>query len=87
MTGAIVGATREEVDERVGRVTERSRMDRETFLARRGGVWPIGTVEEVAERLRALEAVGVTRFFFQHLDHRDLDAVALIGRELAPAVR
>jgi alkanesulfonate monooxygenase SsuD/methylene tetrahydromethanopterin reductase-like flavin-dependent oxidoreductase (luciferase family) len=45
----------------------------------------IGTVQEVAERLRALEEAGVTRVFLQHLDHRDLDSVALIGRELAPA--
>jgi alkanesulfonate monooxygenase SsuD/methylene tetrahydromethanopterin reductase-like flavin-dependent oxidoreductase (luciferase family) len=46
----------------------------------------IGTVEEVADRLRDLEAAGVTRVFLQHLDHRDLDSVALMGRELAPAV-
>ena len=46
----------------------------------------IGTVEELADRLRALEAVGVTRVFLQHLDHRDLGAVELMGRELAPAV-
>jgi alkanesulfonate monooxygenase SsuD/methylene tetrahydromethanopterin reductase-like flavin-dependent oxidoreductase (luciferase family) len=47
----------------------------------------VGSVEEIAERLRALEAVGVHRVFLQHLDHRDLDAVAVIGRELVPAVR
>jgi alkanesulfonate monooxygenase SsuD/methylene tetrahydromethanopterin reductase-like flavin-dependent oxidoreductase (luciferase family) len=46
----------------------------------------VGTVEECAERLRALEAVGVTRVMLQHLDHRDLDAVAVIGNELAPVV-
>jgi hypothetical protein len=28
----------------------------------------------------------VTRVFLQHLDYRDLDSVALIGRELVPAV-
>jgi len=46
----------------------------------------VGSVEEVADRLRALEAVGVTRVFLQHLDHRDLESVAVIGRELVPAL-
>jgi alkanesulfonate monooxygenase SsuD/methylene tetrahydromethanopterin reductase-like flavin-dependent oxidoreductase (luciferase family) len=46
----------------------------------------IGTVDEVAARLRAYEEAGVTRVFLQHLDYRDLDSVALIGRELVPAV-
>ena len=46
----------------------------------------IGSVGEVAARLRAYEEAGVTRVFLQHLEHRDLDSVALIGRELTPAV-
>ena len=39
-----------------------------------------------AERARAYEAVGVSRLYLQHLLHRDLEAVELIGRELVPAV-
>ena len=46
----------------------------------------VGTVEQAAERLRAFEQAGVARVMLQHLDHTDLDMVALIGRELAPAV-
>jgi alkanesulfonate monooxygenase SsuD/methylene tetrahydromethanopterin reductase-like flavin-dependent oxidoreductase (luciferase family) len=46
----------------------------------------VGTVEQVAERLQAYAAVGVSRVYLQHLLHRDLEAVELIGRELAPAV-
>ena len=41
-----------------------------------------GTLEQAAERLAEMEAAGVTRIMLQHLDHRDLDAVALMG-ELA----
>jgi F420-dependent oxidoreductase-like protein len=48
--------------------------------------WIVGTVEQVAERLREYEAAGVTRIFLQHLVHRDLETVELIGRRLAPAV-
>jgi F420-dependent oxidoreductase-like protein len=43
-----------------------------------------GTLEQAAARLAEMEAAGVTRIMLQHLDHRDLDAVALMG-ELATA--
>ena len=46
----------------------------------------IGTVEQVAERLAAYEAAGVTRVMLQHLVHEDLEMVEVIGRELAPLV-
>jgi F420-dependent oxidoreductase-like protein len=39
----------------------------------------VGTVEQVAERLASYERAGVERVMLQHLLHRDLDAVALIG--------
>ena len=42
----------------------------------------VGTVEQVREHLAELEAAGVERVFLQHLDHRDLEMVALVGREL-----
>jgi alkanesulfonate monooxygenase SsuD/methylene tetrahydromethanopterin reductase-like flavin-dependent oxidoreductase (luciferase family) len=51
-----------------------------------GDTWLTGTVEQVAARLRTYEEAGVERIYLQHLLHRDLDAVELIGRELAPAV-
>ena len=49
----------------------------------RGDSAIVGTVEQAAERLRAFEQAGVERVMLQHLDHTDLDMVALIGRELA----
>jgi alkanesulfonate monooxygenase SsuD/methylene tetrahydromethanopterin reductase-like flavin-dependent oxidoreductase (luciferase family) len=42
--------------------------------------------EQMVERFRALESVGVTRVMLQHLQHEDLDTVEWIGRELAPAL-
>jgi hypothetical protein len=50
---------------------------------RRGGI--IGTVDEVAERLKRLASLGVDGVMLQHLRHDDLESVALIGRELVPA--
>jgi F420-dependent oxidoreductase-like protein len=48
--------------------------------------WIVGSLDEMAEQLRALERVGVERIMLQHLQHHDLEAVELIGRELIPAV-
>jgi alkanesulfonate monooxygenase SsuD/methylene tetrahydromethanopterin reductase-like flavin-dependent oxidoreductase (luciferase family) len=88
MTGVVIGRTAEEVRERGRRLYDLTRGDGDldAWLEARGRISLIGTVEEVAGRLRALEAVGVTRVMLQHLDHRDLDTVALLGEELAPAV-
>jgi F420-dependent oxidoreductase-like protein len=54
--------------------------------ADRAPTWIAGTLEQVVAKLKAYEQAGVSRAFLQHLDHRDLDTVELIGRELVPAV-
>jgi alkanesulfonate monooxygenase SsuD/methylene tetrahydromethanopterin reductase-like flavin-dependent oxidoreductase (luciferase family) len=46
----------------------------------------VGSVDEIAARLREYEAAGCERVMLQHLAHADLEPVRLIGRELAPAV-
>lgn len=46
----------------------------------------IDTIDNAAARLHEYEAAGVSRLFLQHLNHRDLATVELIGRELVPAV-
>jgi hypothetical protein len=43
-------------------------------------------VDEVAERLREYESAGITRVMCQHLLHRDVEMVELLGSKLAPAV-
>jgi alkanesulfonate monooxygenase SsuD/methylene tetrahydromethanopterin reductase-like flavin-dependent oxidoreductase (luciferase family) len=45
-----------------------------------------GTVEQVAESLRAYEAAGVERAMLQHIVHEDVDMVGVLG-ELAAALR
>jgi F420-dependent oxidoreductase-like protein len=88
MTGCVVGRDGDELLERLRRRAELSGSDEspEEYGERRGDNMVIGTIAEVVERLRAYEAAGVERAMLQHLDHVDLEMVALIGRELVPAV-
>jgi alkanesulfonate monooxygenase SsuD/methylene tetrahydromethanopterin reductase-like flavin-dependent oxidoreductase (luciferase family) len=88
MTVCVIGRTPEEVRERVRRRLERAgqTVDPDEYKATRGPAGVIGTLEEAAEQLRAYERAGVARVMLQHLDHRDLELVALVGQELAPMV-
>ena len=45
-----------------------------------------GPTQQVVERFRRLESIGVSRIMLQHLNHEDLDTVEWIGRELVPAL-
>ena len=89
MTGWIVGETREEVVDRAARLSRWKGGGRR----RRGASSPraddaniTGTVEEAVEQLRALHEAGCTRVMAQHLLHRNIEAIELIGREIAPLI-
>lgn len=88
MTGVIVATSPEELRRRAGRVLERQGEDGdpEAFLDTQRGSWIVGLVDEVVDQLGARRERGVTRVMLQLLDHTDLDAVALIGEEVAPAL-
>jgi F420-dependent oxidoreductase-like protein len=88
MTGWLVGEDRAELLDRAGRLARRRGHDgdAESFLASLPDAWITGTAEQAAEQLRELEAAGVERVMAQHLLHRDLDAIALLGRHVAPSV-
>jgi F420-dependent oxidoreductase-like protein len=45
-----------------------------------------GTVDEIAARIREYGEAGADQVMLQHLLHGDLETVAVIGREIAPAV-
>lgn len=88
MTACFVGADHGEVVDRVraflalgGRDT-----DPEELVADRRDRWLVGTVEEVAERIEELRALGVTRVFLQHLNHSDDAMVGLVGERLLELV-
>jgi alkanesulfonate monooxygenase SsuD/methylene tetrahydromethanopterin reductase-like flavin-dependent oxidoreductase (luciferase family) len=66
-------------------VDERARAMREATGGRAPGPTALlGTPDVVVERLREYAAVGVARVMLGHADHRDLETVRVIGRELAP---
>jgi F420-dependent oxidoreductase-like protein len=88
MTGWLVGADRDELLDRAGRLSQWKGGDGDgkAFLAEIRESTVVGTVPEAIEQLEALEQAGLTRIMGQHLLHRDLDAIALMGRDLIPAL-
>jgi F420-dependent oxidoreductase-like protein len=88
MTGCLIASTHEDALEHARELYGRSPReigfdDWLTDYAQRA---LIGSVDEVASRLREYEQAGCERVMLQHLLHTDLEAVRLIGRELAPAL-
>jgi F420-dependent oxidoreductase-like protein len=88
MTMCIVGADEEEFIARARGVYELVPRDAgfDDWLAGRRESGILGTVDQVVARLQRLASLGVDGVMLQHLRHDDLESVALIGRELAPAV-
>jgi F420-dependent oxidoreductase-like protein len=86
MAPCVVGRDERELRESARRVGARFGREPQEVLDRYSEIGPVGTVEQVIERLRQTEELGYERVMLQHLAHQDLDTVALIGRELAPAV-
>ncbi|HEV8460715.1 MAG TPA: LLM class flavin-dependent oxidoreductase [Gaiellaceae bacterium] len=77
MTGCVVGRDQAELQERLADYRRVARDDTPPIY---------GTVDEVAETLRAYEAVGVERAMLQHLHHEDPEMVAVLG-EVAAQLR
>src|SRR5262249_48331015 len=88
MTSCLVGETNDDAVERARELySARERpVPFDEWLDGFKGRAILGSVDEVAEQLRAYERAGCDRVMLQHLLHRDLDSVRLIGRGLAPAV-
>jgi alkanesulfonate monooxygenase SsuD/methylene tetrahydromethanopterin reductase-like flavin-dependent oxidoreductase (luciferase family) len=89
MTGWLVGADRDELLDRASRLSawKGEGGDGAAYIAGLRESTILGTAEEAIEQLRELQAAGLARIMGQHLLHRDLDAVALMGREIAPALQ
>jgi F420-dependent oxidoreductase-like protein len=86
MAPCVIGTSDAEVRASAQRIAERFGRDADTVLERYGELGAVGTIDQVAERLRETESLGYERVMLQHLVHDDLETVVLIGRELVPAV-
>ena len=89
MTTVVVGADEGEAQRRAQLLIDRGIEeggDGVSLLAANRDTWVCGSVAQAAERLAELRAAGVERMMLQHLLHDDLEAVELLGTELAPAV-
>jgi alkanesulfonate monooxygenase SsuD/methylene tetrahydromethanopterin reductase-like flavin-dependent oxidoreductase (luciferase family) len=84
MTGVIVGADETDLRDRAARLEERGGFV--NLLDVPPGGWIVATVDDAAEQLQTLAEAGVDRVMCQQLLHDDLDAVALLGDRLSPAV-
>jgi F420-dependent oxidoreductase-like protein len=88
MTTCLIGVTHDDAVEHAHELYDRIPRDTgfDEWLATYRERSLIGSVDEVAARLREYEAVGCDRVMLQHLLHTDLEPVRLIGRELAPSI-
>jgi alkanesulfonate monooxygenase SsuD/methylene tetrahydromethanopterin reductase-like flavin-dependent oxidoreductase (luciferase family) len=86
MTGIVVAEDEAGVDARCARLEEQLGLGAGAVRGDDSDSFIVGTVEQVAERLRAYGEVGVTRVMCQHLLHDDLEMVAVLGERLAPLV-
>ena len=88
MTALITGSDAGELRDRARRQLERVGSDQDVGALLRDPPhgWIVGEIEQVVEQLNVLREAGVSRVMCQQLLHGDLEAVALLGRELAPLV-
>jgi alkanesulfonate monooxygenase SsuD/methylene tetrahydromethanopterin reductase-like flavin-dependent oxidoreductase (luciferase family) len=84
MIGTVIGADAADLAERAGRVAERIGADRDALLRDPPTGWVVATIEQAAEQFAAYRDAGLYRVMCQQLVHDDLDAVALLGDQLAP---
>jgi len=89
MTSCFLGETSADVLDRVGRFQSIRGVDTDAkaVVRERRDRWLVGTVDEIAERIEELRALGVTRVVLQHLNHDDDAMVALVGDRLLPLLR
>jgi F420-dependent oxidoreductase-like protein len=86
MTTCLIGEDEAQVARRASQLAgEYGAADGESLLREHGSAWIAGTVDEAAAQLRRLGDAGVERVMLQHLLHRDIAMVELLGRELSSA--
>jgi alkanesulfonate monooxygenase SsuD/methylene tetrahydromethanopterin reductase-like flavin-dependent oxidoreductase (luciferase family) len=78
---AALGVGRDEAEAR-----RRAEVNGSAFAQLRDGSGLVGTVDEVIERLKFYETMGVTRFYLQFNDLQDLEQLDLVAGHVMPKV-
>ena len=86
MTTVLVGADESDLRARAKRLGSMIDLDPDSLLREPPTGWLVGSVPRVAEQLIELRDAGVSRVMCAHLVHEDLEAIELIGRELADEI-
>lgn len=81
MTACLVGEDGDDLRRRARAVLSHAGREGDggELLERLRGTGVVGTIDDAAEQLRALEEAGVARVMLQHQDHTDLEMVRLLG--------
>ncbi len=83
MIGTVIGADEADLADRARRVAERIGSEPDALLREPPTGWIVATVDRAAEQFAAYRDAGLSRAMCQQLVHDDLDAVALLGEQLA----
>jgi alkanesulfonate monooxygenase SsuD/methylene tetrahydromethanopterin reductase-like flavin-dependent oxidoreductase (luciferase family) len=90
MTGYIIGRDQSEIRERAAQISKivqgLNGMTPGEVIENRKHAWFVGTPEEIAEKIRAIAALGVDLFMLQHFLLDDSAALQLLASEVLPAV-
>jgi alkanesulfonate monooxygenase SsuD/methylene tetrahydromethanopterin reductase-like flavin-dependent oxidoreductase (luciferase family) len=86
MTAVITGTDEADLRARATRTALFRGLDPDEVLRDPPKGWLVGSVEQVAEQMRALGDAGVSRIMCQHLPHDDIEFVELLGRTVGPLV-
>jgi F420-dependent oxidoreductase-like protein len=87
MAHTLAGSDAAELESRAARLMQKrgESGDPAAYLANAATEGLVGTPAQIVERLSAYAEVGIQRVMLQHLLHEDLEALALIGRDVIPA--
>jgi alkanesulfonate monooxygenase SsuD/methylene tetrahydromethanopterin reductase-like flavin-dependent oxidoreductase (luciferase family) len=83
MTRCVVGRDQADYERRLAAMCRATGEDPAALQAEERATWIDGPPDELRAKVGAFRAAGVERFFLQHLDHADVEAVAIIGEVLA----
>jgi alkanesulfonate monooxygenase SsuD/methylene tetrahydromethanopterin reductase-like flavin-dependent oxidoreductase (luciferase family) len=86
MTGVLVGSDDLDLKDRARRLGQETDTDPESLLREPPAGWIVGLIPQAVEQLLTLRDAGVARIMCQQLLHEDLDAVELLGTQLAHRV-